>query len=474
MRRADLDHAFNAATITYRRLQIVDLTFLGAADTVTGSRFLVESRRSKVLVDCGLFQGYKVLRSRNRNPLPVDPATIDAVVLTHAHLDHSGYIPLLVKNGFSGRVFCTKGTRALCGLLLPDSGYLLEADARYANRHGFSKHNPALPLYTREDALRSLETLAPRPFGERIDVTGDCTIEFRYAGHILGAATIDMDVAGTRIVFSGDLGRYGDPLMFDPEPIEQADYLLVESTYGDRFHPDISPQQELANIISRTVRRGGSVIIPSFAVGRAQALLYHINAIRQAGAIPDVPVYLDSPMACNATDLFCEHSEDHRLSRAQCRDAWENVIYTRDVEHSKRLDTEPGSKIIISASGMVTGGRILHRLKRYAPDHRSTIVMAGYQAGGTRGAALLNGAEAIKIHGEYVPVRAEVVSLDMLSAHADQHELLRWLGSFRSAPKECFVVHGEAESADRFRLKVTEQLGWSARVPEHRERVDLR
>ncbi len=433
----------------------------------------METERSKVLVDCGLFQGYKVLRSRNWNPLPVDPQSIDAVVLTHAHLDHSGYLPLLVKNGFAGKVICTKGTRALCRLLHPDSGYLLEADARYANRRGLSKHNPALPLYTRADALHSLKSFAPQPFGERIRVTADCSVKFRYAGHILGAATVEMEVDGERIVFSGDLGRYGDPLMFDPEPVPQADYLLVESTYGDRLHPDLSPQQELESIITRTIARGGSVIIPSFAVGRAQALLYHINALRQRGVLPDVPVYLDSPMACSATDLFCQHADDHRLSAAQCRDAWDDVIYTRDVEHSKRLDTEPGSKIIISASGMVTGGRILHRLKRYAPDHRSTIVMAGYQAGGTRGAALLRGAEAIKIHGQYVPVRAEVVSLDMLSAHADQHELLRWLSGFTQPPKECFVVHGEAQSADQFRLKIAEQFGWTARVPEHRERVEL-
>lgn len=426
-----------------------------------------------MLVDCGLFQGYKVLRARNRNPLPVDPASIDAVVLTHAHLDHSGYLPLLVKNGFKGQVICTEATRALCGLLLPDSGYLLEADARYANRRGFSKHSPALPLYTRADALEALKQLTPKPFGKRVDVTEDCTIRFRYAGHILGAATVEMIVDGIRIVFSGDLGRYDDPLMFDPQPVPEADYLLVESTYGDRLHPEIDPQEELEEVIKRTITRGGSVIIPSFAVGRAQSLLFHIDAIRQRGNIPDVPVYLDSPMACSATDMFCQYSSDHRLSAQQCRDAWDDVIYTRDVEHSKRLDTEPGSKIIISASGMVTGGRILHRLKRYAPDEKSTIVMAGYQAGGTRGAALLKGAEAIKIHGDYMPVRAEVKSLDMLSAHADRDELLRWLGEFKSPPKECFVVHGESEASDRFRLRIAEEFSWKVRVPEHGERVAL-
>lgn len=434
---------------------------------------MVETPSSRILVDCGLFQGYKVLRARNRQPLPVDPSTIDTVVLTHAHLDHSGYLPLLIKNGFAGKVICTAGTRALCGLLLPDSGYLQEADARYANRRGFSKHHPALPLYTRADAIHALGSLSPVAFGERIAIGSDCSIQFRHAGHILGAANIDMMAAGKRIAFSGDIGRYSDPLMFDPEPIQEADYVLVESTYGDRLHPDLDPQQELERIINRTVSRGGSVIIPSFAVGRAQALLYHINEIRRKGAIPDVPVYLDSPMACSATDLFCEHVDDHRLSAAQCRDAWDEVIYTREVEDSKRLDTEPGAKIIISASGMVTGGRILHRLKRYAPDHRSTIVMAGYQAGGTRGAALLRGADTIKIHGQFVPVRAEVVELDMLSAHADQHELLRWLGAFESVPSECFVVHGEANSADFFRRKITEQMGWSARVPEHLESVEL-
>ncbi|TRD11617.1 MBL fold metallo-hydrolase [Erythrobacter insulae] len=455
------------------RSDIVSLTFLGGADTVTGSKFVVETSQSRILVDCGLFQGYKKLRARNWHDLPIDPASIDTVVLTHAHLDHSGYLPLLVKSGFAGRVICTNGTRALCGLLLPDSGYLQEADARYANRRGFSKHRPALPLYTKADAHHALKSFSPTPFGERIEIAQGCSIRFRYAGHILGAATVDMVADGRRIVFSGDLGRYGDPLMFDPEPIPQADYLLVESTYGDRLHPDVAPQQVLEDVIERTVNRGGSVIIPSFAIGRAQALLYHISAIRRRGRFTDVPVYLDSPMAISATELFCEHTDDHRLSIAQCRDAWDDVIYTREVEDSKRLDTITSPKIIISASGMVTGGRILHRLKQYAPDHRSTIVMAGYQAGGTRGAALLRGEKMIKIHGDYVPVRAEVVELDMLSAHADQHELLRWLGSFVSQPKECFVVHGEAEASDNFRLKIAEELGWKARVPEHQERVEL-
>jgi metallo-beta-lactamase family protein len=450
----------------------ISLTFLGGAGTVTGSKFLIEADGRRILVDCGLFQGFKQLRERNWARFPVAPSSIDAVLLTHAHLDHSGYLPLLARNGFSGSVLCTHATLELCRLLLPDSGHLMEADARFANRHGYSKHKPAMPLYDRKEAERSLDLLAGRDFGERHPVVDGCTAIFRKAGHILGAASIELDWLGTRIVFSGDLGRYGDAIMVDPEPVSEADYLLVESTYGNRRHDPTSPQEALEQIIERTVRRGGSVIIPAFAVGRAQVLLYHLARLRQAGRL-DVPVYLDSPMAVNASDIFCEHPHETRLTGAQCREACGVATYTREVEDSKRLDQDTMPKVIISASGMATGGRVLHHLKHYAPDRRNTILLAGFQAGGTRGAALQAGATELKIHGEYVPVRAEVISLGMFSAHADRDELLRWLGGFHRPPRTTFVTHGEPDASDALRHDVKERLGWAVRVPEHGERVVL-
>lgn len=449
------------------------LSFLGAAGTVTGSKYLIETDRHRILVDCGLFQGYKQLRERNWAPFPIAPSRIDAVVLTHAHLDHSGYLPALVRDGFGGPIFSTRATFSFCQLLLPDSGHLMEADARYANRHGFSKHKPALPLYSQADAERSLYSFVTRSFDEAYPVVEGCTAIFRKAGHILGAATVELDCFGMRIVFSGDLGRYGDSTMVDPEPVARADYLVVESTYGNRHHAATAPEEALEEVIGRTVRRGGSVIIPAFAIGRAQSLLYHLGQLRKRGRLPDVPVYLDSPMAVNASTIFCEHPAEMRLTEAECRESCGAATYTRDVEESKRLDQDMMPKIIISASGMATGGRILHHLKRYAPDRRNTIVLAGFQAGGTRGAALKAGATELKIHGEYVPVRAEVASLDMLSAHADQGELLRWLGGFAAPPRTTFVTHGEPDASDALRHCITEKLGWSARVPEHGERIEL-
>ena len=450
----------------------LSLSFLGAAGTVTGSKYLVETGSRRILVDCGLFQGFKPLRERNWAPLPVAPASLDSVLLTHAHLDHSGYLPLLVRNGYSGPILCTQATRELCALLLPDSGYLMEADARFANRHGFSRHRPALPLYDQRDAERCLRAFADRTFDSAHEVTDGCRATFRRAGHILGAASIELEAGATRIVFSGDLGRYGDPVMADPEPIRRADYLVVESTYGDRRHDSTSPEEALEAVIDRTVRRGGSVIIPAFAVGRAQSLLYHLSRLRRAGRL-DVPVYLDSPMAVSASDIFCEHPDETRLSAGQCREACAVATYTRDVEESKRLDQDTMPKVIISASGMATGGRVLHHLKRYAPDRRNTILLAGFQAGGTRGAALEAGASEVKIHGEYVPVRAEVVSLGMFSAHADRDELMRWLQGFEKPPRMTFVTHGEPTASDALRLAIKDQLGWPVRVPEHGERAIL-
>ena len=449
------------------------LSFLGGAGTVTGSRYLVENDGRRLLVDCGLFQGFKSLRLKNWAPFPVKPSSIDAVLLTHAHLDHSGYLPLLIKRGFSGSIFCSKATAELCGILLPDSGHLQEKDAEFANRHGFSKHKPALPLYTQEDAERALKQLDPIDFMRPVKVGAGATALFRRAGHILGAATIQLDWSGTSIVFSGDLGRFNDAIMVDPEAVEHADYLLIESTYGNRHHDATNPRAALAEIISKTVGRGGTVIIPAFAVGRVQSLLFHLQQLKAAGRLANVPIFLDSPMAVDASDIFCDHLSDHRLSAAECRTACAVATYTRDVKESKALTENPVPKVIISASGMATGGRVLHHLKRYAPDARNTILFAGFQAGGTRGAAMVGGATNIKIHGEYVPVRAEVKNLEMLSGHADADELLRWLKGFRRSPRMTFIIHGEPVASDALRHRIEEELGWPCTVPEQNFGVEL-
>ena len=451
----------------------VTLTFLGAAGTVTGSKYLVEAEGRRLLVDCGLFQGFKQLRLRNWEPLPFDAKTIDAVLLTHAHVDHSGYLPLLVRNGFAGPIITTSATSDLCELLLPDSGHLMEADARFANQHGFSKHSPALPLYTEQDARLCLRSFRSTAFEQHVEIVPGCTAYFRLAGHILGAATIELDFNGVKIVFSGDLGRYGSATMLDPKSVARADYLLVESTYGNRIHDRRSPEEALEEVVTRTVRRGGTVVIPAFAVGRAQALLYHLWRLIEEDRIPRIPIFLDSPMAVNATELLCKHLGEHRLSAEECRDSCGIATYVREAEESKKLNTNRVPKVIISASGMATGGRILHHLKNYAPDSRNSIVLAGFQAGGTRGAALRDGAKEVKIHGSYVPVRAEVVSLDMFSAHADQEELLRWLSGFEEAPLQTFVIHGEPTASDVFRHRIEEKFGWSAHVPDQAERVVL-
>lgn len=451
----------------------LQLTFLGSAGTVTGSKYLVETGDCKILVDCGLFQGFKQLRLRNRQPLPVAPADIDAVLLTHAHLDHSGFIPALVRDGFRGPVISTHATFKLCELLLPDSGYLMEADARYASKRGFSKHTPPLPLYTERDAKAALASFAPTGFDEPTSVAEGCSAIFRPMGHILGAASIELNCNGKRIVFSGDIGRYSAATMIDPVCVPRADYLVVESTYGNRHHDETDPETALEDVINRTIGRGGSVIIPSFAVGRAQTLLFHLSQLRRRGRLGHVPIFLNSPMAVNASSIFCDHVGEHRLTQDQCREACGIAEYVRDVEDSKRLNRDPMPKIIVAASGMATGGRILHHLKAYAPDPRNSILLAGFQAGGTRGAALRDGASEVKIHGEFIPVRAEVASLDMLSAHADQGELLRWLGGFEDPPVQTFVTHGEPEASDTFRRCITERLGWEARVPEHGEHVVL-
>src|SRR6266496_3617701 len=375
----------------------IELSFLGAAGTVTGSKYLVENEGSAILIDCGLFQGFKTLRLRNWAPFPFEPRSIAAAVLTHAHLDHSGALPLLVKQGFSGGIFCSRATIDLCGILLPDSGHLQEKDAEFANRHRFSKHKPALPLYTEQDARKALECLRPLPFDQDNGIKGGAGVRLRRAGHILGAASVQLDLGGRTIVFSGDLGRYNDATMVDPVEIEHADYLVVESTYGNRRHDVLDPEDALAEIIGRTVGRGGTVVIPAFAVGRAQSLMFHLHRLKTSQRIPDVPIFLDSPMAVDASEIFCKHVADHKLTARECRDACAVAHYVQTVEESKALMANSMPKVIISASGMATGGRVLHHLKSYAPDAKNTILFAGFHAGGTRGAAMVGGVDSIKI-----------------------------------------------------------------------------
>jgi metallo-beta-lactamase family protein len=449
------------------------LAFLGAVGTVTGSKFLLQRDTHNVLVDCGLFQGFKALRLKNWAPFPIEPRTIDSVVLTHAHLDHSGYLPLVVKRGFKGPVFCTRSTGDLCAVLLPDAGHLQDKDAEFANRHKFSKHKPALPLYTEDDAWAALEQLMPVPFDEDLVLPGGAKLRFRRMGHILGAASVQIDWGGTTLVFSGDIGRYDDATMVDPVPVDRADYLLVESTYGNRKHDRRDPADALAEVITDTIGRGGTVVIPAFAVGRVQSILFHLHALKARGQLANVPIFLDSPMAVDASEIYCKSVGDHRLPAAECRRSCAVAAYTRSVEESKALTTNPLPKVIVSASGMATGGRVLHHLKRYAPDPKSTILFAGFQAGGTRGAAMVAGAASVKIHGDYVPVRAQVKNLDMLSAHADADEILRWLRGFKVPPKMTFLVHGEPTASEVLRHRIEEELGWPCRVPDLGEKVDL-
>jgi metallo-beta-lactamase family protein len=452
---------------------VTKLTFLGGAGTVTGSKYLIDADGARLLVDCGLFQGFKQLRLRNWKPFSVDPASIHAVVLTHAHIDHTGYLALLVKNGFSGKVLCTAATRDLCAILLPDSGYLQEKDAEFANRHGFSKHKPALPLYTQEDAEVSLRQFQAAKFGEESAVASGVSACFLPAGHILGAAIVRLRINGLDVVFSGDLGRTGSATMVDPTPVRHADYLLVESTYGDRTHIAEDPEAALADVINRTAARGGTVIIPAFAVGRAQTLLFHLQRLKKTERIPDLPVFLDSPMAVDASEIFCKHLGEHRLTAAECRSACAVARYVRSVDESKALTTNAMPKVIISASGMATGGRVLHHLKHFVPDARNTILFAGFQAGGTRGAAMIAGAQQTKIHGHYIPVRANVANLGALSAHADATEILSWLRHFDAPPRRTFIVHGEPAASDALRHRIEEELGWPCGAPEHHQTVQL-
>lgn len=449
------------------------LRFLGAADTVTGSRYLIESGSKRVLIDCGMFQGFKVLRERNRAPFPVPPSSIDAVVVSHAHLDHSGYLPALVRDGFRGRIHATEGTAELCRVMLPDSAHLLEEEARYAARGSWSKHAHPKPLYSLEDAMAALERFQPAAFGTTYPVVDGVEVEFVPAGHILGAAGVRLHVGGRTIRFTGDLGRPDDPLMVPPAPMGAADVLVTESTYGDRRHDPEDPERVLGDVVRRIAGRGGVVLIPAFAVGRTETVLLHLSRLRDRDEIPDVPIFVNSPMAVSVVDIYRRHPTEHRLAPDELERMYRMPKLVTSVDESKLLNLRGGPMVVISASGMLTGGRVLHHLAAYGDDPRNAVVLTGFQAGGTRGAALVRGERSLRIFGRDVPIRAEIVNLDSMSAHADADELLEWMRQAPAAPDAVYVTHGEATAADTLRARIIHELGWRARVPEHLESVPI-
>jgi metallo-beta-lactamase family protein len=463
------------------------LTFLGATQTVTGSKFLLETNDRRILIDCGLFQGAKDLRLRNWEAPPVDPGSIDAIVLTHAHIDHTGYLPRFVAQGYQGPVYATPATVDLARILLPDSGHLQEEEARYRNKHHLSKHKPALPLYTVDDALATLELLRPVKYGHIVGLSSTLGFELMPAGHILGSSFIRFTEGGESepksILFTGDVGRYDQPIIFDPTPIEEADFLILESTYGNRLHTDKNGQSakdQLRDIVIATAKRGGTVLIPSFAVGRAQELLYTLRELEVENQIPVLPVYVDSPMAVDAVDIFREHVEEHDLEMTELNRAGGNplntqrVQFARSVEASKAINEHRFPSIIISANGMATGGRILHHLIQRLPDERNSIVFVGFQAYGTRGRLLSEGARQIRIFGVDYPVRAGIHVIDGFSAHADYSEILRWLRGFQHAPRKTFLVHGEPKAIDAMREHIQSVYkAWPIEIPRYLQTFEI-
>jgi metallo-beta-lactamase family protein len=458
------------------------LQFLGAAGTVTGSKFLVTVDRQRVLLDCGLFQGMKELRLRNWRPPPFTAADLDAVVLSHAHIDHSGYLPLLVRNGFRGPIHCTPGSQDLLRVLLLDAAHIQEEEAARANRYGYSKHKPALPLFTTGDAEAALGLVEPHPYGTPFAVGKGVTAILRRAGHILGSAIIELDIgtpAALKLVDSGDLGRGNHPILRDRDPVTEADVLLVESTYGDRVHAP-NAAETLARIVRESAARGGALLVPAFAVGRTQELIWTLRQLEEAGKVPVLPVYIDSPMAINVTDIYCRHPEDHNLDmkllmdEKRCPLCCKQYHLARTPQESKALNERRDPIIIISASGMATGGRILHHLKERLPDENTTVLLPGFQVVGTRGRALQDGARSVRIHGQSIPVRARIETLDGLSAHADRDEIVRWLRGFTRPPRQVYVVHGEPQAARSLAELIRTQFGWNVQVAEDGATVPLR
>jgi len=454
---------------------MVTLGFYGAAGTVTGSKYLLDSGAGKTLIDCGLFQGLKQLRLLNWESPAFDPASVNGVVLTHAHLDHCGYLPRLVKQGFRGPIYCTPATLALCQLILLDSAHAQQRDADYANRKGYSRHQPALPLYNTADAKESLKLFQTVRRGKWFSPAERIQMQFHDAGHLLGSNMIEAKVEqdskkNIRLVFSGDIGRYDAPLYHDPQPPPQCDYLICESTYGNRQHEPSDLLEQLTAIVERSVKRGGVLLVASFSVGRSQQLIYLLQVLMHEGTIPEMPIYLDSPMAIDATDIYREFSEDHDLSEGQLQQPSSvldgpNLHLTRSVKQSKQINDIHGPAVIISAAGMMTGGRILHHLRRRLPDESNTILLGGFMAAGTRGRRLQDGEPTLRMHGRDVPVKAALEKLSGLSGHAGRDELLRWLGPL-DRPRRVFLTHGEPESADALAATLREDRGWDVAVPQ--------
>lgn len=451
----------------------VSLQCLGAAKTVTGSKHLLRTPELNILVDCGLFQGAKSLRLKNWEPLPVDVQNIHILLITHAHLDHTGYIPLLVKNGFKGRIFMTPPTRDLAEIILRDSAKIQEEDAERANRHGYSRHTPALPLYTEQDVEEAINYFEVRNDKEWITLSKNIKFRFHKNGHIPGSVFTEIECYGKKILFSGDIGRWKSALLEPPSVIREADYLIMESTYGNRLHNHDIPEELMANVINHTVKKRGNLLIPSFAVGRSQEIMLMINELKEKLKIPDVPLFLDTPMGADATNVLLRYPEWHKLSDHQCRDICNNVTINRDFRGTIEIISRKGSKIIIAGSGMLTGGRILEYLKHNIGDKRNTILLTGYQAEGTRGRALEEGAHEIKMHGKYYPIKAEVEKISSLSAHGDQQEMLTWLKKFEVKPECIFLVHGEPNALETFRVKIKDEIQVEATIPEQYEEHNL-
>jgi metallo-beta-lactamase family protein len=452
------------------------LTFLGAAKTVTGSKYLLEVDGYRVLIDCGMFQGLKEHRLRNWSPMPVPPETIDCVVLTHAHIDHSGMLPRLVSQGFNGPVYCTGGTEDLCKLVLPDAAHLQEEDAKFANKRGYSKHQPALPLYTEADAAEALSRLKPSPFGKKVAIGNGFEVEFINAGHLLGSSYVlftRADRSGARLLFGGDLGRYSRPILPDPSPGVEAEVLLLESTYGDRVHPDEDDGAVLARIITETHARRGKVIIPAFAIGRVEELLYWLFKLEDEGRLPEMPIYVDSPMAIKGIAYYQARTDELDKAIVAVRRKLPRFTAINSGLESKALVEKDRPSIIIASSGMATGGRVVHHLFAGLPDPRNTVLFVGFQAAGTRGRQLIDGAQHVKIFGQQVPVHARIEKIDGMSAHADAAEIIRWLRTFPRAPKMTYLVHGEIVAQDALRLRIAKELGWPVHVPAQGERVDI-